>query len=163
MRIDWTKIGAEYTATDEQKRVLLAAVAAIDAGSTKPGEWDRWLEIPKPPGKLTLAMMPGEGIKHSIRELHLPKVTHVSISCSIAPMALYGMRAHYKGNLTVECFVLDHGDGITPLFCRVFESGEVTPGEVAAQKSSNLLTAVANYKGADENCKRASYAVQNAQ
>lgn len=123
-RIDWTKIGSEYTDGEDQRECMLGAVAAIDEMDTGPGEWDRWHEIPKG-GKLTLAMMPGMGIQESIKQLRLPNVSHVAISAACSPFGLYGMRAHYKGGQVVEVFVIDSGDSITPVFCRVWEVEKV--------------------------------------
>ena len=108
-----------------------AAQSASGSGHTGPGEWDRWHEL-KPGQPLTLAMMPGLGIKETIKNLRLPNVSHVSISAHVSPCGLYGIRAHYKSGETVEVFVLDEGHQITPLFCRVFEPETVGRMEVAA-------------------------------
>ena len=76
-RIDYTKIGAEYTGTDELKRKLLKAVAVMDSGGEGPGQWAGWLRVPGPgEPPLNVAMMPGEGIKFTIKELRLPNVSH---------------------------------------------------------------------------------------
>lgn len=121
-KLDWTKVGADYNGSDQLKSKLLAAVAAMDAQSTGPGEWDRWLEIPKDGSALAVGFMPGEGIKETIKELNLPRVTHIAISARLSPMGFYGIRAHYKsGTQTVEVFVIDSGESITPVLARVWD------------------------------------------
>lgn len=121
-RIDWTAVGSDFNGTDELKAKVLDAIADIDRNAfEEPGEWSRWHEV-HPNKRLTLAMMPAQGISETIKQLRLPHVTAVGISALLSPMALYGVRANYGARgvfQTVDVFVVDHGDGITPVCARV--------------------------------------------
>jgi hypothetical protein len=131
MRIDWTNIGARFT---EGKRDRIVAITnEIDAATAPVGQDGCWLRVPKPgEPALSVGMMPGEGIKAAIRELRLPKVTHIAISAALAPFGLYGMRAHYKGDQQVDVWVVDDGCGITPIMMKVYEHQSVDMATVLA-------------------------------
>ena len=146
-RLDWTIIGQPFTSHDEQRKRILDAIAAIDAGSTGPGEWDRWLEIPKE-GQLAVAMMPGEAIKTAIRELKLPRVSHVGISVACSPCGFYGIRAHYgkNGEQRVDVFVMDTGGEITPIICRAFD--QEASGE--PRKTEDAFTPLRGFLGPNQ-------------
>jgi len=98
--IDWTKIGAEYNATDEQKAKILEYVERFD-----------WLKVES---GLEVAMMPGMDIMAAIEQLSLPKVSHVAISNDMAPCALYGIRCHYRQG-EVDVLLIDEGHQLIPL------------------------------------------------
>jgi hypothetical protein len=113
MRIDWTKVGKEFTQGKQEQ--FLKAAQNLD-----------WLELQK--GKsLSLPMMQGEGIKGAIKELRLPKVSHIAYD-SIPVMDcdgedyyfFYGIHAHYK-NADVKVFIIDDGCKLTPVFMEVNE------------------------------------------
>jgi hypothetical protein len=132
MRIDWTKVGAEYTGTQHQRDMLLHAVGEIGRAKEPQGrEFDCWLPIPKywePP--LRLAMMQGMGIQETIKQFKLPGVTHVAIAGTSfqGSYGLYGIRCHYeRGRQQVDVWVIDSGVRITPVFMCVYAK---TPEEV---------------------------------
>lgn len=81
-----------------------------------------WQELT--PAGLTLPMMPGEGIKAAIRELRLPRVSHVAYSHDMAPYGLYGAKCRYS-NGPAEVYLLDIGIEILVLCHRLLEK-EVT-------------------------------------
>lgn len=97
MQRTFTKIGSEYNDEPVRPR-LVKAIAAIE-----------WQTIP-----CTLGMMPGEGIKQTIKEFHIPKVSHVAVSSDLAPYGLYGIRGYYKNGMA-ELFVVDSGCEIVPV------------------------------------------------
>lgn len=92
----WTQVGREHT---EGKRKELSEM------------FNRleWQAIP-----CEMAAMPGEGIKAAIKELKIPKVSHVAASHELAPYGLMGIRAHYK-NGDARIYLVDEGVGITVL------------------------------------------------
>lgn len=92
----WTQVGREHT---ENKHKELGAIF----GRLK------WQAIP-----CEMAAMPGEGIKAAIKELKIPKVSHVAASHELAPYGLMGIKAHYKnGDATI--YLADEGVGIVVL------------------------------------------------
>ena len=93
---NWTNVGKDYNETDEQKQHILSAINAID-----------WIKLPEK-GSLSVAMMPGEAIKNAIKELRIPKVSHIAISNALAPYGFYGIRGHYK-NGTANIYLVDAG------------------------------------------------------
>jgi hypothetical protein len=104
----WTKVGEDLVGSPIDDETILdrgAVCRAIDRL--------QWMEIPKE-GTLEVAMMPGLGIKESIKELRIPKVSHIAISSALAPYGFYGIRAHYK-NGDAEIFLIDVGSNITPV------------------------------------------------
>lgn len=57
-------------------------------------------------------MMPAHGVMESIKQLRIPKVSHIAIGChEMAPFGLYGIRGHYKNGMA-EIFLLDRGHDI---------------------------------------------------
>ena len=90
MERTWTQVGKEHSEGKEDEL----------------GEmFDRleWHELP-----YTMAAMPGLGIKAAIKELHIPKVRHVSCSHELAPYGLMGIKAHYNnGDATI--YLVDEG------------------------------------------------------
>ena len=93
----YTNIGTTYNGTDHLKAKLTAAITDLD-----------WQPLK---GGLSVAMMPGEGIKSCIKELKIPKVSHIAISHELAPYGLYGIRGHYK-NGDAQIYVVDEGCSI---------------------------------------------------
>jgi len=69
---------------------------------------------------LTVAAMPGLGIKAAIKEFKIPKVDKIAISNEMAPYGLYGISAHYK-NADVKLYFVDEGDHISSLCQEVEE------------------------------------------
>jgi len=90
MERTWTKVGKHHTHGREE-----------DIG----GMIDRlnWKEIP-----CEMGMMPGEAIKAAIKELRIPKVSHVANSHEMAPYGLLGIKAHYK-NGDANIYLVDEG------------------------------------------------------
>lgn len=66
----------------------------------------KWQKIP-----CTMAAMPREGIKVAIKELRLPKVSHVASSHELAPYGLMGIKAHYKNGDAI-IYIVDEGCSI---------------------------------------------------
>jgi hypothetical protein len=118
-RRDWTKIGREFY--DEGTAYGLecrgAATQQIVAR-----ECDRleWLEVPKDGSALELPMMPGEALKTMVRELHIPKVSHVGYSHGLAPYGLIAAFGHYK-NADVKVYAVDKGTSTVILAMDVYE------------------------------------------
>ena len=106
-RLDWFKCSEEHAGTDEQKEAIKAAVLRCE-----------WVEIGE---RLTLPMMPGEGIKGIIKEFNIPKVRRISYnSHELAPYGLYGIEGNYK-NARVLLFFIDEGSEISTLCAYVIE------------------------------------------
>ncbi len=93
MERTWTEVGKEHT---ENKHGEISAI--IDRME--------WHGLP-----YTMGAMPGMGIKEVIKQLGIPKVSHVAISHELAPYGLMGVKAHYKnGEATI--YMVDEGTGI---------------------------------------------------
>lgn len=90
MERTWTQVGKEHT---EGKEAELSKM------------FDRlkWQEIP-----CEMAFAPGEGIKQAIKQLRIPKVSHVADSHELAPYGLMGIKAHYKNGDAVV-YLVDEG------------------------------------------------------
>lgn len=106
---DWMKVGAEHSDGEHNRARLGAAFAGLV-----------WQEIPVG-GSLEMPMMQGEGIKAAIRELRLPKVSHVADSNELAPYGLYGIRAHYK-NGRADVYVIDEGSCLVVVAVDFYEN-----------------------------------------
>jgi hypothetical protein len=130
MKIDWTKVGKDYNATQEQKDLLLKITNAIDAATTPaPGNFNCWCPVKDANGPLKLGMMQGMGLSAFIKEFKIPGVTHVAVSALDGP-GLYGVRAHYeKGKQRVDIWVVDDGVEVTPVMAKVHDE---TPQLAAA-------------------------------
>ena len=90
MERTWTEVGKEHTATKEQE------IGAI---------LDRmeWQTIP-----CTMGAMQGMGIKEAVKQLGIPKVSHVADSHELAPLGLLGIKGEYSnGKATV--YLVDEG------------------------------------------------------
>lgn len=96
MERNWTTTGKEYT---EGKHDEMSAIF----------NRMQWREIP-----CSMGMMPGEAIKAAIRQLHIPKVSHVACSNELAPYGLEGITGHYK-NGEARVYLIDTGTAIIPL------------------------------------------------
>jgi hypothetical protein len=98
----WTKIGADYTASIEH--VWAAKFDELE-----------WITLPKDGKGLTLPMCQGEAIKAAIKELRIPKVSHIAWNGVYGSgYGVYGIRGHYK-NGAAEIFILDEGSRIVVL------------------------------------------------
>lgn len=109
MKTDWMQNANEHNGTDEQKAIIQKAAADLE-----------WIGMPKKGESLSLPMMPGEGIKGAIKELKIPRVSHIAISHDLAPYGFYGIRASYT-NANVEVFLIDAGCYLAPLCAYVTE------------------------------------------
>lgn len=101
----WTETGKQHT--EGRHDEISSYVADVE-----------WQGIP-----CTVGMMPGEGIKAVIKELKIPKVTHIAVSHELAPFGLYGIRAHYKNGM-VEVFVVDTGTELSPICSDLYSDKE---------------------------------------
>lgn len=90
MKRTWTQVGREHT---EGKRGEIAGM--IDRLN--------WQAIP-----CEMAAMPGMAIKAVIKELRIPKASHVASSHEMAPYGLLGIKAHYK-NGDANIYLVDEG------------------------------------------------------
>jgi len=106
----WTNIGKEHS---EQRHDELGAM------------FDRmdWQELP-----CSIGMMPGLAIKEAIKQLRIPKVSHVAHSHELAPYGLEGIIGHYK-NGEVRVYLIDTGTEITPLASDFYASTLTPSGE----------------------------------
>lgn len=110
VRYDWMHVGADFTDTPAKRATLIGVFATLDAG----GEHG-WQALP-----CTLAMTSGLAIEEIIRQLHVPRVTHVGVSSVFAPYGLVALRAHYsKGRQRVDLLAVDRGTHLSPLVTRV--------------------------------------------
>lgn len=92
----WTDVGKGYTTGKHAK------IGAM---------FDRmeWQKLP-----CTMGMMPGEGIKEAIKQLRIPKVSHVASSHELAPYGLLGITGHYK-NGCAKVYLIDTGTEVIPI------------------------------------------------
>ena len=101
-RIDWMNTGKEYWDGNQDKiKKFISEVS--------------WKEIP-----CTMAFCQGEAIKETIKQLKIPKVSHVCDSHEMAPFGLIGIRGHFK-NADVDFFAVDDGVSVTSLCAIVTE------------------------------------------
>jgi hypothetical protein len=106
MARNWTKVGADHSRTAVERAILTL----------------EWREIPKE-GTLEAPMGPGEGIKAAIRELKIPRVSHVAWSNQMAPYGFYGIRGHYP-NGDAEVYIVDEGTHLSPVCSDFHPKGE---------------------------------------
>jgi hypothetical protein len=106
MKRTWTTVGKDF-----ERIIVDVAIRHLD-----------WQEIPKG-GHLEAPAMPGLGIKAAIRELHIPKVSHVAWSSHLAPYGFYGIRGHYT-NGDAEVYIVDLGTHLVPV-CSDFHAHDV--------------------------------------
>jgi len=90
MKRTFTQVGKEHTEGKEAK--IGEMIDRLD-----------WQSIP-----CEMGMMPGEAIKAVIKELRIPKVSHVAASHEMAPYGLLGIKAHYK-NGDANIYLVDEG------------------------------------------------------
>jgi len=126
-RRDWMKVGQKYY--ENRQPELERAIRSL-----------KWivLDYDNPP---SLPMSQGLGLKHAIAELRLPKVDMIAWNGGYFEFpdgpgfphamdskgygTILGIQAHCK-DCDVRVYLLNHGDGITPLACDVWEkSAEV--------------------------------------
>ena len=108
-RIDWMNVGKNHTEGNEGK--LIPIFLAMDWQKVTPG--------------FEMAMMPGLGIQAAIKELRIPKVSHVATSPELAPYGLYGIRGRFTGggrDETVDLFIVDEGCSMHPLAAIVYDT-----------------------------------------
>lgn len=92
---NWTQIGQ---AEGFSKGRIEAAILNME-----------WTTIPK-----TMPMSQGLGIKAAIKELRIPKVSHIADSNQLAPYGFYGIRAHYA-NGDADIYIVDRGSDLIPV------------------------------------------------
>ena len=116
MNRTWTEVGAPLVGTRLEDGIELTqdTVAEIidhlDWQEAHPG--------------MDLPAVPGLGIAQCIRELRIPKVSHIAVSNELAPYGLYGIRGHYT-NGHADVFVVDRGSDLIPV-CSDFYPKETT-------------------------------------
>lgn len=114
MERTWTQVGEEET---QGKRTRYARMI----------ERLKWQALPLK----KVGMMPAECIKTAIRELRLPKVSHIAITNEAAPYGLYGIRAHYSNGMA-QVYILDRGSDALPIASDFEEATvSVAPGALA--------------------------------
>ncbi len=115
MERTWTKIGEQEIGKplDDEHDSHVSLTRELVARAIGSMEWK---EVP-----CTTAAMPGLAIKALVKELRLPKVSHVAVSNELAPNGLIGVRAHYK-NGSAEVYALDTGTAVTPLLSDFHQS-----------------------------------------
>lgn len=113
-RFDWTTVGQSFT--EGRQADLVALLETIDEGSRAHAGFDQWLEYV--PG-LSLPFCQGYAITEAIKQLRLPKVSHVAHTNRFDPYGVVIVRAHYRGPLQVDVVILDRGTDLTPLCMRV--------------------------------------------
>lgn len=96
MQRTWTNVAKEYTENKEDE--IAEMFNRLE-----------WHELP-----YTMAAMPGMGIKEAIKQLNIPKVSHVACSHELAPYGLMGIIGHYK-NGEAKVYLIDTGTEIIPL------------------------------------------------
>jgi hypothetical protein len=91
---NWTTVGDGVVSRERIER----AIASLE-----------WQAIP-----VELGAGQGLGIKHAIRELRIPKVSHVATTNMLAPFCFYGIRGHYT-NGDADVFIIDRGSDLIPV------------------------------------------------
>lgn len=91
----WTKVGEKHNRATVER-----AIENIE-----------WRELR---GTIEVPMMQGEGIKAAIRELRIPRVSHVAWSNELAPYGFYAIRGHYA-NGDAEVYIVDRGSDLIPV------------------------------------------------
>lgn len=127
--INWTNIGRLHT--QDCKQAIINAIESVDRGDRAHAGFDEWLAVPTEGEGLSLPFTQGEAIKSAIKELCLPRVSHVCMvhhSPGVPwPYGIYGIRAHYgpkQRQHQVEVFVMDDGCSLTALLTRVWPKPE---------------------------------------
>jgi len=117
----WTTVAEEY----------VDRLGGRDEVATEIGRLD-WQDVPKG-GSLTVGFLPGEAIKHAVRELRIPKVSRVAISGFERPgrpgedgfyPGFYGIEGRYK-NGRARVYVLDVGTTLLPVCSDFWPAEEV--------------------------------------
>jgi hypothetical protein len=93
----WTTVGRRYSKGKSGK----AKVTRLAKGL-------RWQKVP-----VELGFLPGENIKQVIRDLKIPKVTHVAVN-GMGPLGFYGIRGHYKDGMA-QVYIVDEGSVVVPV------------------------------------------------
>jgi len=101
MKRAWTTVAKDHNGTPEQRERLA-------------GMFDRLEWIAIEPGGLSLPMMVGEGLKECIRELRIPKPSHIAYTNEMAPFGLMAVRGHYKNGMA-QVYLCDEGCNIAVL------------------------------------------------
>lgn len=117
----WTKVGQEIVGR-ELEGWEECGVTMTQERVARAIEDIEWREIPKG-GTLEAPAMPGMGIQETIKQLRIPKVSHIAWLNQLAPYGLYGVRGHYK-NGDAEVYVVDLGTHIVPV-CTDFHEHEI--------------------------------------
>lgn len=103
MKRTYTNIGAEFRSEHAREAISEGQINRAIEGLT-------WEEVHE---GMSLPMAQGEGLKSCIKELRIPKVTHVAyMGVILGHYGFYGVRGHYK-NGTAEVYLMDSGCSIT--------------------------------------------------
>lgn len=104
----WTKVGERLIGTALDEGVIFDRAAIVRAIRSL-----EWQEIPKG-GTLSAPAMQGLNISAAIKDLKIPKVSHVAWTNELAPYGFYGIRGHYA-NGDAEIYIMDSGTVLTPV------------------------------------------------
>lgn len=96
--VNWTQIGREHTATDDQRARVQREIDRMD-----------WQTLPA-----RLPMSQGMAIQRATQEYGPAGIGRVSINAGIGPMALLGIEKCYVNGLA-RIYLLDDGTDVTPL------------------------------------------------
>lgn len=128
----WTKVGERLIGVSLDEGVIFDRAAVVRAINSL-----EWCEIPRG-GSISAPAMQGLNISAAIKDLKIPRVSHVAWSHELAPYGFYGIRGHYA-NGDAEIYIMDSGTVLTPVctdFREVFKVG----GPIHAKKNSKEAT-----------------------
>lgn len=128
----WTKVGERLIGTALDEGVIFDRAAIVRAINGL-----KWQEIPKG-GTISAPAMQGLNISAAIKDLKIPKVSHVAWSPALAPYGFYGIRGHYA-NGDAEVYIMDTGTLLTPV-CTDFTETFKVGGPIYAKKNSKEAT-----------------------
>lgn len=94
---NWTTVGAPVVPESARDRFRRVAERA------------EWLAVP-----CTLSLSAGMALDAAIKELRLPKVSHVVEMPDLAPYGLVGARCHYR-NGDADVWICDRGSDLLPI------------------------------------------------
>jgi len=100
MQRTWTSVGHDHNGTEDQRARLAGMFSRLS--------WQEFVV------GMEMPMMQGLGIQAAIKELRLPKVSHIADSNEMAPYGLYGIRCHYRNGMA-QVYICDEGSQLVVL------------------------------------------------